>query len=136
MGAKKVRILKTAGPFHTEKLIDSSNALRKELEKITVNKGKSQVIKNIDGESYKEIDDIRDILAKHIINPVRFSKTIQTMLNEGTDTFIEIGPRKNSIRFCKESRNRKRNNNNEHKQCRKSTKYNKIYKGELGIWEK
>lgn len=114
MGAKKVRILKTAGPFHTEKLIESSNALRGELGKITINKEKHKVIKNIDGESYKETDDIRDILAKHIINPVRFSKTIQTMINDGIDLFLEIGPRKNIIRLRKKSRNRKRNNNNEH----------------------
>ena len=38
MGAKKVRVLKTAGPFHTEKLQESSMALRKELENIAIHK--------------------------------------------------------------------------------------------------
>ena len=38
MGATKVRILKTSGPFHTKKLIEASNALRKDLEKININK--------------------------------------------------------------------------------------------------
>lgn len=94
MGAKKVRVLNTAGPFHTEKLTDSSNALRKELEKITVNKFETTVVKNLDGKVYKETDDVKDILAKHIVNPVRFSKTIENMLNSGIDTFIEIGPGK------------------------------------------
>lgn len=103
MGAKKVRVLKTAGPFHTAKLTESSNALRKELEKITISKFETKVIKNLDGEEYKETDDVRDILAKHIINPVRFSKTLQTMIENGIDTFIEIGPRKNIIRFCKKN---------------------------------
>ena len=93
MGAKKVRVLKTAGPFHTEKLVESSNALRKELEEVKINKFDSKVIKNIDGEIYKDTDDIKDILAKHIISPVRFSKTLKNMLDEGIDTFIEIGPR-------------------------------------------
>ena len=93
MGAKKVRILKTAGPFHTEKLYDSSNALRKELEKVTINKFSTKVIKNIDGEVYKDTDDIREILAKHIISPVRFSKTLENMMLNGIDTFVEIGPR-------------------------------------------
>jgi len=105
MGAKKVRILKTAGPFHTEKLKESSNALRKELENITINNFETKVIKNIDGEFYKDTDDVKDILARHIINPVRFSKTIQNMLNNGIDTFIEIGPRKNIIRICKKNTN-------------------------------
>lgn len=101
MGAKKVRILKTAGPFHTEKLIESSNALRKELENITISEFETKVIKNLDGDFYKESDDIRDILAKHIVNPVRFSKTIQKMLESGIDTFIEIGPGKTLSGFVK-----------------------------------
>lgn len=101
MGAKKVRVLKTAGPFHTKKLVDSSNALRKELEKVTINKFTTKVIKNLDGEIYKDTDDIKDILAKHIISPVRFSKTLQNMLDEGIDTFIEIGPGKTLSGFVK-----------------------------------
>lgn len=106
MGAKKVRVLKTTGPFHTEKLVESSKALRKELEKVTINKFATKVIKNLDGEIYKETDDIKDILAKHIISPVMFSKTLQNMLDEGINTFIEIGPRKNIIRICKKNPNR------------------------------
>lgn len=106
MGAKKIRILKTAGPFHTEKLIESSKALRKELENITIHKFETKVIKNIDGEMYKDTDDVKDILACHIINPVKFSKTIQNMINNGIDTFIEIGPRKNIIRICKKNTNK------------------------------
>lgn len=101
MGAKKVRVLNTAGPFHTEKLIESSNALRKELENVTINEFKSKVIKNIDGMPYETNDYVKDILAKHIINPVRFSKTLDTMINEGVDTFIEIGPGKTLSGFVK-----------------------------------
>lgn len=101
MGAKKVRVLKTAGPFHTEKLIDSSNALRKELESVTINKFNTKVVKNLDGEFYKDTDNVKEILAKHIVNPVRFSKTLQTMINEGIDTFIEIGPGKTLSGFVK-----------------------------------
>lgn len=101
MGAKKVIPLKTAGPFHTEKLIESSRALREELEKVTINKFKTKVIKNLDGEVYKDTDDIKDILSKHIVNPVRFSKTIQNMLDNGIDTFIEIGPGKTLSGFVK-----------------------------------
>lgn len=103
MGAKKVRVLKIAGPFHTEKLQESSEALRKELENITIHKFETKVIKNIDGKIYKDTDDVKDILARHIINPVKFTKTIQNMLNNGIDTFIEIGPRKNIVRICEKN---------------------------------
>lgn len=101
MGAKKVMVLKTAGPFHTEKLIDASNALRNELENLDIHIGEIKVIKNIDGEEYKENDDVADILARHITNPVRFSKTLKNMLNDGVDTFIEVGPGKTLSGFVK-----------------------------------
>lgn len=102
-GAKKIAVLKTSGPFHTEKLIESSKALRKELESVTFNKFETKVVKNLDGELYKDTDDIKEILAKHIINPVKFSKAINTMLLEGIDTFIEIGPGKTLSGFVKRS---------------------------------
>lgn len=101
MGAKKVRVLKTAGPFHTEMLKDSSDALRNELQNVTINEFETKVVKNLDGDFYKESDNIKDILAKHIINPVRFSKSLQTMIDNGIDTFVEIGPGKTLSGFVK-----------------------------------
>ncbi len=103
-GAKRVLVLKTAGPFHTSKLIDASNALRIELEKVKISEIQTKVIKNLDGEFYKATDDVKDILARHIISPVRFSKTIENMLNSGIDTFIEIGPGKTLSGFVKRTK--------------------------------
>lgn len=103
MGAKKVIVLKTAGPFHTQKLQESSKALRNELEKITIHPFETKVIKNLDGKFYDDTDDVREMLAKHIISPVRFSKTLENMIENGIDTFVEIGPRKNIIRICKKN---------------------------------
>ena len=101
-GAKKVMLLNTAGPFHTEKLSKCSEALKEELKKVTINtKTNIKVVKNIDGKEYEETDDIKTILAKHIMNPVKFDKTIQTMLERGIDTFIEIGPGKTLSGFVK-----------------------------------
>ena len=100
-GAKRVMVLKTAGPFHTEKLQESSKALREELENITIYKPNTKIVKNLDGKVYKENDDIRDILAKHITSPVRFGETIENMLEQGIDTFIEIGPGKTLSGFVK-----------------------------------
>ena len=100
-GAKKVRILKTEGPFHTIKLQKASEELRKELNKVKINQLQKDVIKNIDGNKYEKNDDVKEILANHIINPVKFSKTLENMINEGVDTFIEIGPGKTLSGFVK-----------------------------------
>lgn len=100
-GAKKVRVLKTAGPFHTEKLKKASEALRKQLEDVSIHHFATAVVKNLDGNLYRQEDDVKDVLAKHIVSPVRFSKSLITMLDYGVDTFIEIGPGKTLSGFVK-----------------------------------
>lgn len=101
-GAKRVIPLKTSGPFHTEKLIEASKAFEKELENVNFNldEEKVKVIKNIDGTYYNKNDNIKEILVKHIISPVRFDKAIKLMSDENIDEYIEIGPRKNFNRVC------------------------------------
>lgn len=103
-GAKRVIPLKTSGPFHTEKLIEAKKAYEKELENVTfnLNKNSVKVIKNLDGTYYNSNDDIKEILAKHIISSVRFDRAIKLMKEENVDEYVEIGPRKNINRFCKE----------------------------------
>lgn len=103
VGAKRALELKTSGPFHTIKLENASKELRKELEKITINNFEHKVIKNLDGKEYTESDDVKDILAKHITNPVRFEQGIQEMLKMEIDTFIEIGPGKTLTGFVKKA---------------------------------
>ena len=101
-GAKRVIPLKTSGPFHTEKLIDASKVFEKELENVKFNLDEEniKVIKNIDGNYYSKNDNIKEILVKHIISPVRFDKAIKLMSDENIDEYVEIGPRKNFNRVC------------------------------------
>lgn len=101
LGAKRVIPLKTSGPFHTKKLEKAKEEYSKELDKITFNKGKVKVIKNIDGNYYLENENLKQILAEHIVNPVRFDKTIELMENENIDEYIEIGPGKALTGFIK-----------------------------------
>ncbi len=101
VGIKKIRVLNTSGPFHTCKLEESSNALRRELEKVKFHNFESTVIKNIDGEPYTCEDDVKEILAKHIVSPVRFSKCLKKMKELGVDEFIEVGPGKTLSGFVK-----------------------------------
>ena len=101
IGAKKVVELKTSGPFHTVKLEKAAEELGKELEKVHIQKTEKIVIKNIDGTPYKDTDNIKEILQKHIISPVQFEKTIRTMIEMGVDTFVEIGPGKTLSGFVK-----------------------------------
>lgn len=101
LGAKRVIELKTSGPFHTEKLQAASIELKKELEKIDFKDFNIPVIKNLNGEEYTKEDNIVEILSNHVINPVKFGKSIEKMLEMGVDTFIEIGPGKTLSGFVK-----------------------------------
>ena len=101
LGARKAIELKTSGPFHTEKLKEASIELKKELGKISFQECKIPVIKNLNGEAYTSADNMVEILSNHVINPVKFGKSIETMLKMGVDTFIEIGPGKTLSGFVK-----------------------------------
>lgn len=100
-GAKRVIPLNTSGPFHTVKLEEAKEKYSKELEKVKFNIGNIKVIKNIDGKFYSKQDNIKEILAKHIISPVRFDKAIETMEQEKVEEYVEIGPGKALTGFIK-----------------------------------
>ena len=101
-GAKRAVKLKTSGPFHTEKLQKASELFSEELAEVQFEKGNGVgVIKNLDGEFYTEQDNLKEILAKHIISPVRLDKAIQCMKAQGVTRFIEIGPGKTLTSFVK-----------------------------------
>lgn len=101
LGAKRVIELKTSGPFHTEKLQAASIELKKELEKIDFKDFNIPIIKNLNGEEYKKEDNMVEILSNHVVNPVKFGKSIEKMIEMGIDTFIEIGPGKTLSGFVK-----------------------------------
>lgn len=101
-GAKKIVKLKTSGPFHTIKLEKAKEMYEKELQKINFKSGNQiKVVRNIDGEIYKSTDDFKDILAKHIISPVRFDKIIDQLKKEKIERVVEIGPGKVLTGFIK-----------------------------------
>lgn len=100
-GAKRVIPLKTSGPFHTSKLEKAKEAYEKELENISFNEGKVKVIKNLDGTYYSNKDNIKEILAKHIVSPVRFDKAIELMKEEKIEEYVEIGPGRALTGFIK-----------------------------------
>ncbi len=104
-GALKVIKLKTSGPFHTSKLSLAKDKFKDELTKVDFSYGFIPVIKNLDGLPYSKDDDIKSILAKHIVSPVRFDKSISYMNANGVDTFVEIGPGKALSGFVKKELN-------------------------------
>ena len=99
MGAKRIVPLKTSGPFHTEKLEKASNTLGEFLKDKIIKIPQIEVIKNLDAKPYTKQDNIKEILAKHVMNPTKMSDSIKYMLANKVDTFVEIGPGKTLSSF-------------------------------------
>lgn len=91
-GILKAVALPVSAPFHTKMLESASVKLAAELEKISIEKPQIPVICNISAEYLKEEDDVKDILRRQVMNSVLWEQTIRQMLEDGVDTFIEIGP--------------------------------------------
>ena len=102
-GAKRALKLATGGPFHTTKLNEAKELYTEKLKEVKFNTQapKAKVIKNLDGTFYNENDDMVDVLSRHIVSSVRFDKAIQTMQDNGIDTYVEIGSGKTLTGFVK-----------------------------------
>lgn len=101
-GARRAIELKVSGPFHTSLLKGASVKLRKELENIEFNEPKIKVITNVTGNFIKSKYEIKNLLENQVKSSVRWSETIEKMLDMGINTFIEFGPGRVLSSFIKE----------------------------------
>lgn len=100
-GAKKIIKLPVSGAFHTELLENASNKLRKELDMVDFKAFSVNFIPNLTGDILESVENLKDILKNQVKNSVQWEKSINTMINEGVDTFIEVGPGKALSGFVK-----------------------------------
>lgn len=100
-GAKKVNFLNVSGPFHTSLLKSAGKRLRQELDHINIYNLNKKFITNVHGSYVKEDEDIKELLKKHVYKPVLWEKSVDTMLEDGVNIFIEIGPKNTISKFIK-----------------------------------
>ncbi|OFI06621.1 malonyl CoA-acyl carrier protein transacylase [Clostridium acetireducens DSM 10703] len=99
-GAKTVK-LAVSGPFHSSMLMPAAIKLEKELKNVTINQLEVPVITNVTGDFIEENSKIKSYLKKQVMTTVLWENTINKMIEEGIDTFIEIGPGKVLSTFVK-----------------------------------
>lgn len=107
-GAKKVIQLSVSAPFHTSMLEKARLNLEKELRNIELNDIKLPIITNVTADYVNDKSEIKELLAKQVVSPVLWEDTIRKMIDDGVDTFIELGPGKALSGFVKKV-NRKLN---------------------------
>ena len=99
LGALKVVELNVSGAFHSSFLLDASKKLRTVLDKYSPKNPKYKMVYNVSGK--EETRNLNDILEDQIHNSVYFEDTINYLLENGVDTFIEVGPGKALSGFVK-----------------------------------
>jgi len=92
LGAKKVIKLTVSGPFHTSMLKGAADKLEIELKKVKFNSPVIPYITNVTGEYVTDPTLIPDLLKRQVMCSVLWEKTIRRMIEDGVDTFIELGP--------------------------------------------
>ncbi|TJX14039.1 ACP S-malonyltransferase [Tissierella creatinini] len=101
LGAKKAVPLQVSAPFHTSLLNPAGEKLSKELEKIKLKELSKKVVSNVDGEIIKDKDEIKAKLVDQVSHSVLWQQSVEYMINQGVDTFVEIGPGKSLSGFVK-----------------------------------
>lgn len=93
-GAKRVLPLAVSGAFHSELMKDASDEFATYLQEFTLNDAQIPVITNVDAKITTNAEDFKSKMPQQIYSSVYWTQTIQKMVEEGVDTFIEIGPGK------------------------------------------
>ena len=88
----RAKVLKVNGAFHSPYMSGAAEKFRKVLEDISFSETAIPVYSNFTGNVYE--GNMKDILASQIDNPVKWEVIVRNMIENGTDTFIELGPGK------------------------------------------
>lgn len=91
-GAKRVITLTVSGPFHTSMLKGAAEKLKEELNNIEIKQFTTPIITNVTGDYIKSLEEVKPFLVKQVMSSVKWEDSVRTMLNDGIDTFIELGP--------------------------------------------
>lgn len=100
-GAKRCVPLKVSGPFHSALLKGAGEKLEKELIGVQLRKPAIPYISNVDALDVVEAAPVKTLLKNQVSNSVCWQQTIEKMIADGIDLFIEIGPGKTLSGFMK-----------------------------------
>lgn len=92
VGAKRILPLQVSGPFHCEMLTGAGEKLSEVLDKISLQEIKIPYVSNVTAQMVTEREQVKELLVKQVSSPVRWQQCVETMIENGADTFVEIGP--------------------------------------------
>ena len=93
-GVRRVVTLAVSCAFHSRYMENAGKEFASFVSELALNDAKMPVITNVDAAETLKADDFKSKMPKQISSSVHWTQTIQKMVEEGVDTFVEIGPGK------------------------------------------
>ena len=100
-GARRCIPLKVSGPFHSIMLKEAGEKLGEVLEQVNIKDIKIPYITNVTADYVTEPGVVKELLEQQVYSSVKWQQSVEKMIEDGVDTFIEIGPGKTLTGFLK-----------------------------------
>lgn len=100
-GAKRILPLNVSGPFHSPMLKAAQAELETVLDSVNFTPLHIPYVTNVTAKAVPDIAETKQLLVEQICAPVRWQQSMEAMIADGVDTFIEIGPGRTLTGFMK-----------------------------------
>ena len=100
-GAKRTILLNVSGPFHSRMLTGAGEKLGEVLENVEVHTPVIPYVANVTAQYVTDAAEVKPLLTRQVSSSVRWEQSVRTMLADGVDTFVEIGPGKTLSGFMR-----------------------------------
>ncbi|MCA9239011.1 MAG: ACP S-malonyltransferase [Planctomycetales bacterium] len=92
-GAMRVVPLAVAGAFHTALMQPAVERLKTKLAGVTINPPSIPVLSNVDAQTHDDPEEIRDLLVRQVVNPVRWEDSMKRLIDDhSAEVCYEVGP--------------------------------------------
>ena len=85
-------MLPVSAPFHSALMMPALEKLAKDLEKTEFADLQCPLVTNVDADTEIKGSEARDALIRQVTMPVRWEESVRTLIDEGVNTFVEVGP--------------------------------------------
>jgi len=92
LGAKRAVILAVSAPFHSPLMMPAQEKLEKNLRDTQFSKLQVPLVTNVDADTIETGDEAREALIRQVTMPVRWEASVRLLIDEGVNTFVEVGP--------------------------------------------
>lgn len=100
-GAKRILPLNVSGPFHSSLLTGAGKQLGEYLKQISIRKPDLPYVANVTADYVNEAEQIRPLLEHQVSASVLWQQSMERMIRDGVDLFVEIGPGRTLTGFLK-----------------------------------